>query len=445
MSAPGSLGSPGRARPPRSLALGLYLALSRVAEPALRALLARRARRGKEDPERMGERLGHASRPRPPGPLVWLHGASVGESLAALPLIEALHAARPGLTILMTTGTVTSAALMAERLPEGVLHQFVPVDAGPAIHRFLDHWRPDAALWVESELWPGLVHGAWARGVRMALVNARISEKSARGWRWAPRMIAGLLGRFDVLLAQDGGVARRLAALGAPEAGLRVAGSLKAGAAPPDRAEARAALAGALAGRPCWLAASTHPGEEEVMAQAQVRAAARLPGLIALIAPRHPERGAEIAETLRAGGLRVSRRGAGEAPGPGDDVHLLDTLGEMGAWFRLAPVSFVGGSFAPVGGHNPHEPAALGSAILHGPRVANFAEDYAALRAAGGAAEVTGAAALAEALVRLIPDPAACADLTEAARAALGDGRGALEATRDAVLSLLPPEPEPRS
>ncbi|MEE3099147.1 MAG: 3-deoxy-D-manno-octulosonic acid transferase [Pseudomonadota bacterium] len=432
-----SRSAPPRPRPPRSVALGLYLALSRVAEPALRALLARRARRGKEDAARLGERLGRASVPRPNGPLVWLHGASVGESLAALPLIEALRATRPGLGVLMTTGTVTSAAMMADRLPDGAIHQFVPVDAGPAVDRFLAHWRPDAGVWVESELWPALLHGAWASGAGLALVNARVSERSARGWRWAPGMIRGLLMRFDAVLAQDAAIARRLAGLGAPEDRLRVAGSLKAGAAPSDRPEVRAALAAALAGRPCWLAASTHPGEEAAAAEAHRLAAARIPGLIALIAPRHPERGPEIAEALRATGLRVSRRGAGEAPGPGDDVHLLDTLGEMGAWFRLAPVSFVGGSFAPVGGHNPHEPAALGSAILHGPLVANFAEDYAALRASGGAVEVTGPAARAEALGRLVPAAPARADLCEAARAALGDGRGAVEMTRDAVLALL--------
>ncbi|MGM0586519.1 MAG: 3-deoxy-D-manno-octulosonic acid transferase, partial [Pseudomonadota bacterium] len=415
-----------------SAGLALWRLAGRAAGPLVPWLLARRARRGKEDPARMGERLGRPSRPRPEGPLVWVHAASVGEALSVLGLIRALREARPDIHVLMTTGTVTSARLMAERLPEGAFHQYAPVDLPGAVNGFLEHWRPDVGVWVESELWPGLVAGAAERGARLALVNARMSERSARGWRWAPGLIRGLLGSFEAVLAQDAGAAMRLTRLGARD--VRVTGSLKAGGAPPDAPGARAELAAALAGRPVWLAASTHEGEEARVARAQAVAARACPGLLGLIAPRHPERGAAIAEALRAEGVAVSRRGAGERPGPGDELHLLDTLGEMGAWLRLAPVTFLGGSLVPAGGHNPHEPAALRSAILHGPHVENFAQDYAALAAAGGAREVAEAGALGAELARLLTDDAARHGMAEAARQALGDGAAALEAAMAALL-----------
>lgn len=423
----------------RSPALALYRLAARAAGPLAPRLLARRAARGKEDPARLGERLGRASAPRPPGGLVWLHAASVGEALSVLPLIARLREARPDLSLLMTTGTVTSARLMAERLPEGVLHQFAPLDAGRAPDRFLDHWRPDLAVWVESELWPALIEGAAARGARLALVNARMSARSARRWRLAPGLIARLLGRFDAVLAQDAGAALRLSHLGARD--VQVTGTLKAGGAPPDRPQARSELALALAGREVWLAASTHPAEELQVARAQRLAAAARPGLLCLIAPRHPERGAEIAEALRAEGFAVSRRGVGQGPASDDDIYLLDTLGEMGAWLRLAPVTFLGGSLAEIGGHNPHEPAALRSAILHGPHVANFAESYAALATAGGAVEIQGADSLARAVSGLLSDDAARHGMAEAAREALGDGAAALDAVTAALRPLLP---EPR-
>ncbi len=221
-------------------------------------------------------------------------------------------------------------------------------------------------------------------------------------------------------------------------AGCGVSGSLKAGATPPDRPEARESLAMALAGRPVWLAASTHAGEEEAAAEAHRVAARTHPGLLTLIAPRHPDRGGEIAGVLEGLGFSVTRRSLGEAPRPGDDVHLLDTLGEMGAWLRLAPATFLGGSLTPRGGHNPHEPAGLGSAILHGPHVENFADDYAALAAAGGALRVDGAEALGEGVALLLSDLSARERLTGAARAALGDGRAALETTLAALRPLLP-------
>ncbi|MDF2232578.1 3-deoxy-D-manno-octulosonic acid transferase [Albimonas sp. CAU 1670] len=417
-------------------ALTFYLALARLAGPLGPRLLAARERKGKEDPARMREKLGEATLPRPPGLLAWFHAASVGESLSVLGLIAELRAARPDVEVLVTTGTLTSAKLMATRLPEGCRHQFAPLDLGRAPARFIAHWRPDLCVWVESEIWPALVEAAARAGAPMALVNARMSGKSARGWRRAPGMIAHLLRRFSVVLAQDADGAERLRRLGA--VGARAAGSLKAGAAPPDRPNLRKATVAALRGRPVWLAVSTHEGEELLVAEAQRVAAERHPGLVCLLVPRHPERGREIAEELWSRGLRVARRGKGEALGPQDEIQVLDTMGEMGAWLRLAPVAFVGGSLVDRGGHNPHEPAALDAAILHGPHVGNFRAEYAALAAAGGAREVADAEALGEAVADLLADAPARARMTEAARTALGDGRGVVETTLAALLPLLP-------
>ena len=421
-------------------ALTLYLALARLAGPLAPPLLARRAAKGKEDPARMREKLGEPGLARPEGPLAWFHAASVGESLSVLGLIEALRAARADVSVLVTTGTVTSAKLMATRLPAGCRHQFAPLDLGAAPRRFVAHWRPDLCVWVESEIWPALVEAAAASGAPMALVNARMSERSARGWGRAAGMIAHLLRRFSAVLAQDEDGAARLRRLGA--AGARASGSLKAGAAPPDRPNLRKAARAALRGRPVWLAASTHEGEELEVAQAQRVAAARVPGLVCLLVPRHPERGEAIARELWSRSLRVSRRGRGQAIGPQDEIHVADTLGEMGAWLRLAPVAFIGGSLVDRGGHNPHEPTALGAAILHGPHVGNFRADYAALAAAGGAREVADGEALGEAVAALMADADARERMTAAARAALGDGRAAMETTLAALLPLLPPRRE---
>lgn len=422
------------ARAPFSPALALYLGAARLAEGPARLLLARRAARGKEDPARLAERLGHASRPRPDGPLVWIHAASVGESLSALPLIEALGAARGDLRFLVTTGTRASAELMAVRLGPRALHQYAPLDARPAARRFVAHWRPDLCVWLESELWPALIVEAAASGAPLALAGGRMSARSAARWRrLAPGMARALLGRFAVVAAQDEDVAARLAALGARE--VQATGSLKAGAQPPpDLPEARAALA--ALGRPLWLAASTHPGEEAMVGAAHRVAAARVPGLLTLMAPRHPARAQEIVDELRAQGLTVTRRALGEAPT--GDVHLLDTLGEMGAWLRVAPVAFVGGSLAPVGGHNPHEPAALDVAILHGPHVGNFRAEYEALRVAGGAVRVDDAEALGREAAALLRDPDRRLALTRAARAALDGGARAVARTAALLAPLLP-------
>jgi 3-deoxy-D-manno-octulosonic-acid transferase len=426
--------------PPRSAALALYLGLSRLAAPAARALLRRRLARGKEDPARVAERTGVPSAPRPPGPLVWLHGASVGEGLAALDLARRLAATRPGLGLLLTTGTVTSAKLLAGRLPPGAAHQYAPLDALPFLDRFLDHWRPDVAARVDSELWPATIWATARSGARLALVNARVSEGAARGWSRVPGLSAALLGRFDAVLAQDAAAAARLRAIGVDPARLSVGGALKGGAPPPDADPAAlAALRAATAGRPVWLAASTHAPEEALALSAHAAAAPALPGLLTVIAPRHPDRGPAVAAQAQAAGLSVTRRGAGEGPGAAA-VYVADTLGEMGLWYRLAPFAFVGGTVAPMGGHNPYEPAALGVALAHGPSVHAFADAYAAL---GGAAfPAADAPALADALRACLapgggPTPEGAARAA-AARAALAPDERPAERATAALLALLP-------
>lgn len=419
--------------PTRSILLALYLALSRRAGPGARWLLRRRVGAGKEDPARLGERMGVASLPRPEGRVAWFHAASVGEAASLLELLRRIEEGRPDLTCLVTTVTLTSARLMAARLPERAAHQFAPLDVAPWVERFLDHWRPDLAVWTESELWPATLAATDARGVPMVLMNARVSARSYRRWRWVGGMARSLLRRFDRILAQDDLAGEHFAALGAAPARLEVTGSLKEGAAPLGHDEAeRVRIARAFAGRPVWLAASTHPGEEEAAIAAHARARRGLPMLALILAPRHPERGDGLAQALRAQGLTVAQRSQGEPITPDTDVYLADTLGEMGLWYRIAAVSFIGGSLVEVGGHNPFEPALLGSAILHGPHVRNFADGYARLGGADAAVEVRDEAELAAALTRtLAPDRAAA--MAAAAWDAMSDGAG----VTDRVLEVL--------
>jgi 3-deoxy-D-manno-octulosonic-acid transferase len=440
---PHPVSAPPRRRPdpaeawPRPFLLRLYLAGSRRAAGIARRLLERRRAEGKEDGPRLPERMGEASLPRPEGQLVWFHAASVGEAASLLEMLRRLTQARPGVHCLVTTGTVTSAGFLADRLPENCLHQFAPMDVMPWVKRFLDHWRPDLAVWTESELWPATLTETRARGIPMLLINARISARSFRRWRMMPRLASALLSRFDRILAQDALAGEQLTALGADPERLSVEGTLKEGAAPLPYDEAeRVRIARALSGRPVWLAASTHPGEDEMALAAHARARRALPMLALILAPRHPVRGDGLAVMMRGRGLSVSQRSKGEPIGPDTDVYLADTLGEMGLWYRIASVSFVGGSLVEVGGHNPFEPALLGSAILFGPHVRNFVDGYRRLSDAGAAVLVRSEAELAEALVATIaPDRAA--EMAAAAWAACSEGAEVTDAVLEAIGTLL--------
>lgn len=421
------------------LFLKSYRLLTKLAVPIAPLMLAWRTRRGKEERERRPERYGLPSIARPSGFLVWFHAASVGEVNAALPVIEAIAASRPDLPLLLTTGTVTSAGLARGRLPKSALHQYVPLDNQAYMQRFLRHWQPDLAVLVESEIWPNLVLETKSHDVPLLLINGRMSNSSYRAWRRRPGMSRPIFSAFDLVLAQNDALAERFAQLGAARA-LGV-GNLKADAPPPpiDETERRK-VAAALSGRTGWLAASTHQGEDEIVAEAHKIMRQRVPALLTIIAPRHPERGPAIAEALRGAGLSVALRSEGKLPDEATDVYVADTIGELGVFYSLAPVAFVGGSLVPHGGQNPVEPVKLGVAVLTGPTWKNFADSYGALIKASGAREVTDAASLAQAVLDLLDDPGVRAEMTKRAEAVIAAMSGALPRTLEAIEAYLPPK-----
>jgi 3-deoxy-D-manno-octulosonic-acid transferase len=392
--------------------------------------LARRARRGKEDPARSGERYGLASAPRPSGRVVWVHAASVGETNAVMPLVDRLVAT--GCSVVFTSVTITSAAIAARRLPAGAVHQFSPLDIGSWIGRFLDHWRPDLALFVESELWPATILALAARGIPQLLMNARLSERSQKGWGRFGTVSRALFSRITACLAQSAKDGERYRALGVPQT--IVTGNLKFDVPPPPADPAAlATFRTAVGGRPLWVAASTHEGEEEIVAAAHRILKTRFPDVLTVIAPRHPPRGPAIRTLLAGQGFTVAERSLGEPLTAATDIYLADTLGELGLFYRAAPVALLGGSLIAHGGQNPIEPARLDTALLHGPFVHNFEDIYAALDRNGGAVRVSDAASLAAAVGELLSDKSALARRRRSAATTLEPFSGALEATMRAL------------
>jgi 3-deoxy-D-manno-octulosonic-acid transferase len=410
--------------------LRAYALLTAAASPLAPHLLNRRLSRGKEHPQRMAERRGETTARRPAGTLVWVHGASVGELVAAIPLIERLRAL--ALNVLVTTGTVTSAALAEKRLPPGAIHQFVPLDLPPFVARFFDHWRPDLALFVESDLWPNMIMASARRGIPIIVVNGRLSERSFERWRYLPDTIEALLTRLDLCLVRTTVDAERFAALGAPR--ITTTGNLKLDVPPLPVDDAKLAkLAAAIAGRPVIAAASTHLGEEEAVIDTQRRLKASFRGLLTILVPRHPERGQSIASAIAAAGLTSALRSRDQLPHAGTDIYIADTVGELGLIYRVAPIVFMGGSLIPHGGQNPIEPAKFGAAILHGPHVANFADIYAALDRAKGAELVPDASRLPVRVGAWLKDGEERARVAAAAKATVDLLGGALERTLTAL------------
>ncbi|MHA1564800.1 MAG: 3-deoxy-D-manno-octulosonic acid transferase [Alphaproteobacteria bacterium] len=419
-------------------AVALYRLASTLATPLIRRHLRRRLARGREHPQRLGERFGEPGLPRPQGPVIWLHAASVGEAVSLLPLIDAIRQRWPALTPLLTTGTLTSAEVMAARLPPGALHQFVPVDCAPFVTRFLDHWRPEAIVIVESEIWPNILSQAKQRAIPMALVNSRISAKSLAGWRRFGPIARHIFGLFDLVLAQSEEDRTRLAELGAKAP--RFLGNLKQAAMPPPAdAAALAAFGDAITGRPRWLAASTHPGEEEQVADTHRRLAQDHPGMLTILAPRHPHRGPAIAQDLHDTGLTVALRSRNQPPDPATDIYIADTIGEMGLWYRLAHVVFIGGSLHPgAGGHNPLEAAKLGSAVICGANVANCATIVAQMRECGALRQVTDGKDLSATVADLLHEAPARDAMIAAARTYAMDQNQIVEQYIAALAPLLP-------
>lgn len=415
----------------RPLLLRLYTGALGLCGPLLAGGLLRwRARRGKEMVTRMGERRGRASRMRPEGILIWVHAASVGEFVSVLPLIEAL--ADRGFNVLTTTGTLTSARLAAVRLPPEAVHQFLPLDVPLYVRRFFNHWQPNLAIFTESEIWPNLFAEAEARGVPTVIANARMSPRSYARWSRLGGVIGAVLKDIDLCLAQSDTDSRRLAALGAPR--VETAGNLKFDVpAPPAPPDLLSRLESAVFDRPVFLAASTHPGEDEIIMRVHARIRQKMRNLLTVIVPRHPERAPEILEAADELGLDISFRSREPYPDWNNDIFVVDTIGELGLFYRIAHVAFVGGSLVQHGGQNPIEPAKIGVPILHGPHVSNFAEVYAALDDAQGALEITDNETFTIAVSGLLNDKATRALMRRAAQEVVERNSGALERTLAAI------------
>ena len=423
-------------RPGLPWALLTYRAAMSLARPGLWLLLRTRAGRGKEDPARQSERYGIAGLARPPGDLLWLHAASVGETNAVLPLIERLLAARRDVHVLLTTGTVTSAGIAAQRLPRRALHQYLPLDSAPYVRRFLDHWKPTLAVLTEQEIWPNLILEAHARGIKLALINARMSERSLARWQAKPEVARALFSKLDAVLAQNDKLARAIGALGA--ANVTAVGNIKIDAPllPVDEG-ASAALAQALAGRPTFLAASTHPGEEAIVAEAHNMVRETLPRLCTVIAPRHPHRGAEIAAELAARGHTVALRSRGELPDSETDIYVADTIGELGTLYSVARIAFIGGSLVDRGGQNAIEAVRHDASVMVGPWRSSFIDIYEPLLAAKGAMEVRSAEDMARHVQAWLETPASRDAVAAAATEALDRLAGGLDRTTEAIIGLL--------
>jgi 3-deoxy-D-manno-octulosonic-acid transferase len=385
----------------------VYRLASRVLVPFAYWFVSRKLKSHDVPAVRIHERLGQASLPRPTGRLIWFHAASVGESLSVLTLIARMGERLPDASFLITSGTATSAELIAKRLPPRTRHQFAPLDAPGPLDQFYAHWRPDAGIFVESELWPNMLIRGHAKGTRMALLNARLSDKSVEGWRKWPDTARLVLDVFEILLTQNRKNADNLIAMGADPARVQSGVNLKSTSAPlPVDKALLNQMHGALSGRLVWLASSTHPGEEAVVLAAHRKVLAAHPDLCLILVPRHPERGDEVAEQVKAADLSSARRSTGDEITAGTQVYLADTLGETGTWYALSPIVFLGGSLQPIGGHNPYEPAQAGAALIAGPHVANFAETYAALKAIGAVAGAEDANELAQIVLGWLNTPA---------------------------------------
>lgn len=417
----------------------LYLLFSRYSAPLWRMAHRKRLTSGKEVPARLSERYGHYVQDRPTGCVIWFHALSVGESLALVPLIEHALNERPEAHVVLTSSTVTSVrALEGAGLPDRCFHVFQPIDTAAAVGRFLDHWRPDFAGFAELDFWPRLMIDTARRDVPMILLNSRMPAGNFARRSRIKGSTRDVLRLFDKLLVQDNASEARFIELGAHADRIEVVGALKAVARPlPAPTEELARLQAQLNGRPIWLASSTFETEQAEVVAAQKHLHSMLPGALMIWAPRHLRDADQAAVLAKDAGLKVARRSLGEGIDPDVDVYLADTIGEMGLWYRLAPISFMGHSlFSDLEGKNPFEAVALGSVILHGPHMSYFAESYAGLAAEGAAREITDAASLAEAVLELQSDKARSAMVAGADRAVRAQ-RDVLYRTWDAIEALM--------
>ncbi len=412
----------------------VYAGLTALAAPSINIHVRRKMTAEGVAPVRIAERFGEATEARRDGSLVWFHAVSVGEALSVLGLIEEMGRRDPALQFLITSVSATSARLVAERLPPRTRHQFAPLDTPKAVARFLDHWAPDLAVFVESELWPRQIVETHRRRIPLALVNARLSPRSRTRWGKWPVLARAILARFQVIVSQTDETAEALEDLGADAASLSVSGDLKAASArlPLDVDEVDR-LHALIGDRKLWVAASTHPGEEEIVADAHD------PDRLLILAPRHPDRGDGLAAMLRERGWRVAQRLKNEPLEPETQIYLADTLGEMGLWYALADVVFLGGSLKEIGGHNPFEPAQFGAAVLTGPHIINFRETYDQMAGMGAARIVADADSLRAALSDL-DDTDTRAAMQDAARAFVRERTQIRDHVADRLMPLLASE-----
>ncbi|MBS3647386.1 lipid IV(A) 3-deoxy-D-manno-octulosonic acid transferase [Pseudaminobacter sp. 19-2017] len=413
----------------RTLLNGYRLAGAAV-YPLIGPYVAWRASRGKEDPARRRERYGRPSKPRPPGPIVWIHAASVGETNAVVPLVRRILGY--GVNVVLTTGTVTSARVADEQLGERVIHQYVPLDLKPAVDRFLDHWAPDLAIMAESEIWPMTILELGERRVPQVLVNGRLSDRSFQSWKKRPHIAEALFENLAHVVAQSDVDGEKFQALGARP--VTVSGNLKVDVAPPAADDAAVDLLRSQIGnRPTWAAVSTHDGEEQVAAEVHRMLRNRHSGLLTIIVPRHPERAGELASQMSGMGLKVVRRTSSESIAPDTDILLGDTIGEMGLYLRLTEIAFVGRSLTGEGGQNPLEPAMLDTAVLSGRNVQNFRDAYQRLLDGGGARLVRDKEMLAGAVNYLLTNESARREMMAAGATTVEAMRGALDKTLRAL------------
>ena len=422
------------------LALGVYGTLSYLAQPFSGLFLRARARKGKEIKERLQERYGFASKEVLPdnhnGSYVWVHAASIGETKAVLPLIKRLTDMR--FQVIFTTITVTAAKIASVELPKGAVHQFAPLDLKPFVSRFLKTWQPALAVFVESELWPNTMTELTKRHIPQVLVNARMSEQSFARWKKIGSITHALFDNVNLCIAQTEEDAARFSELGVQ--GVINGGNLKFDSDIPEIDEiAFSRLQSAIGGRRIWLAASTHEREEMIVAKAHTYLKRMFPDLLTIVVPRHPHRAVEIVNSLANLNLNVVQRSNSELPKPTDDIYIADTIGELGLFYRLSPCSLVGGSLVPHGGQNPIEPVRLGSAIVHGPNVDNFANIFTALGQQGGCVCVKNSEELVRHVADILTNRDRSEQMTRAADQALQGFGGALERTHNALMPYLRP------
>ncbi|MEX0305973.1 MAG: 3-deoxy-D-manno-octulosonic acid transferase [Ruegeria sp.] len=417
-----------------TLLYNLYCGLTSIAGPLVWRKVRSKLQTAGVPESRQQERLGHASLPRPKGQLIWFHAASVGESLSVLSLINRLGERLPNTEFLITSGTPTSAALIAKRLPPRTRHQYPPLDSAAPVRRFLDHWKPDAGIFVESEIWPRLIVETAKRGTPLALLNARLSDKSVAGWKKRPNTARFILDHFNLFLTQNDKTAHNLIAMGADVGRVQPGTNLKAMSDPlPIDQSALTDIQTQIADRRVWIASSTHAGEEEIVLSAHKALLQRRPDLLLLLIPRHPERALEIAKLVGDAGLSCAQRSAAQPITPDTQVYMADTLGETGTWYALCPIVFLGGSLKEIGGHNPFEPAQAGAAVITGPGYFNFAETFAPLIETGGAVLINSASELSDAVALWLSDQSELNTARKAASAYVNTQKSSLDTVIDSL------------